>query len=359
MSIGLYASAALSAGIALVALALVLSARRHLRHSFAVGLLGLVTLAGSSTWMTLASTIVPISNKQPKPPEVHRPAPDPMVADLESRLRAAAELRTIVERDRDAARQDAAQLRKELRLLSERLHREHEALQGRLAEEREQRARSEASVREREAEIALLKRPVSPPAVATGEKTPPPPKPRTPETPSADSLRRVLASAEYSVHPLDHPELVAGMRGRWYSVRLGSKLTFSDRTFGIPAHEENLRKTAAIFQTEVINALGAKRNEVRFFARGSADERRLSRPADQPSVNVYSALPRATGDTFYAKSEPRRVTVVDNRDLPNLRALWLVDTLRPVLGEIAVLDSEPQGREKSAELVMFVPNPPP
>jgi hypothetical protein len=95
----------------------------------------------------------------------------------------------------------------------------------------------------------------------------------------------------------------------------------------------------------------------RLFVRGAADARRVAGPISRE----LSYLPRLPDGTHTSGPRGKRVTVlVQNEDLPTLRADWLREIVRPVLGavvsgDIDILENPPhQGHGRTAELVLFV-----
>jgi hypothetical protein len=330
MSAPFVASAVLFAGIGLVALALGLYARRHFRQAFTVGLCGLLALSGTSTWMTLAASSVVIvpapSPLPPNPPAIPPPpAADSSADDLQQKLKNALEDQQTVVRERDVSLSAAAKLREVL--------------------DAERKASKEMTARQNEAEAKVLIRDDEV-ARLRGELS---------ALRSKSDLHSLLSATSYVLIPRDEPEIVMGWRGRWYTVQLGTKIEFADREFNFPAAERLLRGRAEQFKRDVLAPLAAQQKGVRLFVRGSADERSLAKPADRPSLTDYMVLPRLTDGAYSPQPDARRVTVVDNRDLPNLRAIWLRQTLSQVLGDIAILDNRPAGQSRSAELILFVP----
>ena len=313
-------SAILFAGIGLTALALGLSARRHFRQAFAVGLFGLSALAGTATWMTLAASSAVIVQSPalppapPDPPVIPPPLPaDNTDDDLRQKLHKALEDRNSAERERDDALSAAAKVREEL--------------------DAERGSSTEQAARRKEAEAKVL---------------------TLNALRSTSDLHGVLSATAYVLIPSDESEIVTGLRGRWYTVQFGNKIEFADRAFRIPGAERLLQGRAEQFNREVIAPLMAQEKRSRLFVRGSADERSLSKPADRPPSTDYMVLPRVDG-AHSLQPDTRKVTVVDNRDLPNLRAIWLRDALSAALGDIAILDNRPAGQSRSAELILYVP----
>jgi hypothetical protein len=95
----------------------------------------------------------------------------------------------------------------------------------------------------------------------------------------------------------------------------------------------------------------------RLFVRGAADVR----PVGGPAARELSYLPRLPDGTHNPEPKVKQVTVpIQNADLPNLRADWLREIIRPALGalvsgDIDILENPPQQEhERTAELVLFV-----
>ena len=317
------ASLLLFPGLALVALAIGLLVRRYSAAALAVGLTGLLTLAIASTWITTAGPIKEPNERQPPNGDVERMAGE-LLTEQNKRAEA---LRNAAEADRKAAAAAArgAELDGKVR----------EAIKG----------QGEA---ERRAAILEDK-------LRGAQSAPPLPAP-----PDLTNVRRKLIEGDrpyYSTQ--EERELIPGRRGAWYVIRLlrgGKGWTFDDRQFVI-ADAIEIKASAARLRDDILIPLSQGGRHWRLFVRGSADVRRIAGSVGRE----LTFLPRLSDGTHSPEPRGKRVTVpVQNEELPTLRADWLREIVKPVLGvvatsEIEVLENPPQpGHGRTAELVLFV-----
>lgn len=174
-----------------------------------------------------------------------------------------------------------------------------------------------------------------------------------------------LSTPRYVTEPLRAQELVSGLRGGWYVVRLeqqGRPLRFETRRFRKPEAAQDIAETARSLDRELIAPLKAAGLPVRLFLRGSADARGYTGTDELPDEGrVIDYLRRGRDGRFAAEPREQRAgRVVRNRELPNLRADWVREQITPTLGSvagegIAILDNPPApGRERTVELVLYV-----
>lgn len=184
---------------------------------------------------------------------------------------------------------------------------------------------------------------------------PPPPTP-----PDLQRVRRMLANGGRPFYTTqDERELMPGRTGTWHIIHLlqgGKDWEFADREFALTDPAE-IKASAAHFRDDVLRPLTQAHKHWQLYARGAADARRVTGPTGRE----FYYLPSTPGGVHTTQPVGKRVTIpVQNKDLPILRADWLREIVRPILGsvepsEIEILDNPPQqGHGLTAELVLFV-----
>lgn len=361
MSASTTVSLLLFPGLALVALSIGLLARRYSAPALVVGLTGLVTLATASTWIiaTRPTTEAPPLDKpvidtalpkvvvpapEPKgddarprgpsppasPPEAQRPNAN--VERLEKELQAEREKRAAAETtsaDADRRAADAAT---------------------RAAELVDKLSKTQKGIDEAERKASILED-----RLRGAVPAPPPPRPL-----DLASIRRKLVDGDqryFTAH--EERELISGKSGSWYVIRLldgGKDWGFADRQF-VLADATEIKKSTVRLRDDVLAPLTQAGQNWRLFVRGSADVR----PVAGPVRRDLSYLPRLPDETYAQQPTSKQVSLpVRNEDLPTLRADWLREIVRPVLGSVAMADIElfenpPRpGHGRTAELVLFV-----
>lgn len=350
-------------GLGLVALAIGLLARRFSRSALVVGLTGLLTLTTASTWITASGPItdttqieklttdnaklkVAVAGRQAElddarkrpgePAKVRetltpeRQSPDAKVAPNEIEL-AKRELTEALQKADDAAQRAAAATVRMVDL-GEKVR---EAQNGRADAERR---------------IAILEEKLR------GVE----PKPSPPAPQDLPSIRRKLADGDlpYYAARLER-ELIPGRRGAWYVVRLlrgGRDWNFADRQFALPDATE-IKISATRLRDDVLLPLTRAGQTWTLFVRGAAD----ARPISGPVGRQLSYLPRLSDGTHSPEPRGKQVAFpVQNEELPTLRADWLREIVRPLVGDlgkrdIEILENPPMpGHDRTAELVLFV-----
>lgn len=196
----------------------------------------------------------------------------------------------------------------------------------------------------------------------------PPPAPGSRPTVAAELQRRLAdrwTTPYFKAEPLRATELVSGLRGSWYVVRLdanGRPLAFANRRFSSPEAADAIKASARALDQELIAPVKASAQQVQLFFRGTADQRRYAgRDEMPPAGHEVAYLPRRPDGSFDAARRMQRSgAVVRNGELPNLRADWVRRTIAPVLAErgftdLDILENPPApGRARTVELVMFV-----
>lgn len=186
------------------------------------------------------------------------------------------------------------------------------------------------------------------------------PRPAPRQDPDPGAIRRKLDDGDPLFYATNSErELIPGRRGSWHVVRLlrsGKAWEFADRQFALPDAAE-IKAGVVKLRDDILIPLTRAGRPWRLFVRGEADARPVAGPVDRE----LTFLPRLPGGTYEAKPKGRRVTIpVTNEDLPNLRAEWLREIVRPALGtlvtdDIDILENPPhQEHGRTAVLVLFV-----
>jgi hypothetical protein len=173
-------------------------------------------------------------------------------------------------------------------------------------------------------------------------------------------IRRKLADGDRPFYSTEEErELIAGRKGTWYVVRLlqgGKDWNFADRQFVLSDSTE-IKASIVHLRADVLVPLSQAGKYWRLFVRGAADPRRVAGPVGRD----LAYLPRLPDGTYASEPRSDRVNILaKNDDLPTLRADWLREIVRSVLGDIVsgdidILENPPQQEHgRTAELVLFV-----
>lgn len=346
-------------GLGLVALALGLLSRRYSRSAFVVGLAGLFAITTGSMWITTAGPMKVVApppdatftGKPNSPTEVKDPGaapaglPTPIdpVQPINSEIESLKNQLALEQTNRAEAEKRASRTTEKFSELEGMLARTDQDLR------KTQKERATA-VQELDALKLELER----------VKSAPPALPPPPATPDPEDIRRKLESGHPQYYVAE-PEsgLISGMEGTWYSVQLrqaGKSWNFDDRQF-VLADAAEIKASVSRLRDDVLIPLSKSKTDWRLFVRGAAD----ARPVSGPVAREVAYLPRLPDGTHAPNSTPRRVPiVVQNQELPILRADWLREVIRPLLAnsttaEIEILENPPQPEhDRTAELVLWV-----
>jgi len=327
------------ASLGLVALALLLPMRRYSGRALAIGLVGLFALTTSLTWISYAGPTIP---------EIPPSDRDEQIRELEKQVATTKVENDRIRTDRDTAQREAAQAKAEA-------ERVNAALQAERDTAKRDREAASAEIVERENKIAKLEE-------------------RLKANPERDtSIRQVLADhldrPSYTSDPLEQRTLVAGLTGNWYVIRLklsGKPLSFGDGQFRLPGAPQELTESALQLHKELLAPIRQVAKSTRLFLRGAADYRQLLGVPKELEVRELKILQRSPDGITY-EAVPQRQSLpahLRNDDLPNLRADWLRQQIRPLLqsvgsSDIEILDNRRSlNNERTAELIVFVEWPP-
>ena len=327
-------------GLGLVAVAIGLLVRRYSVPAFVVGLVGLLTLTTASTWITAAGPMTDTTQLAK------------LTTDNAKLKDTIAKQQLELEDARKRPREPGPEMAE-----VDRLDRDLRAEQSKRAETQ----RNAAELNEKLSEVRIGKVEAEHKAALLEEKlrgvqsTPAPPKP-----PDLPSIRRKLTDGNLPYYATQVAgELIPGRKGSWYVVHLlqgGRDWNFADRQFVLPDAKE-IKVSAARLRDDVLRPLSQAGQRWQLFARGVADPRRVFGPVGRE----LSYLPRLSDGTYSPEPKGKQVALpVQNEDLPTLRADWLREIVRPVVGDIGAgdietLENPPQpGHGRTAELVLFV-----
>ncbi|MDX2259829.1 MAG: hypothetical protein NW205_13060 [Hyphomicrobiaceae bacterium] len=363
------ATIGLVCGLALTAIGLVAVARRYSASGFAVALIGLLGIAFAGTWsvreLAQLRAAVVTSPAPPAAPTV--PEPNQAVQEALTRARDAESLAATATSERDEARRKAEDA--EAALTTERTARDaaREAARQEAAADAQSRAEAsaKAALARAEEEIAGLRR-----RIAELERPPAASDPTVPVTEVVAYMRSLIGkrldTPFYEIAPLPGAELVEGLTGSWYVLRLkvdGVPLTFPDARFRLDGDPARMGPGIEQAQRDVLDPVALLAKDHRVFVRGSADARRvIGSDADQPSAQQLAVL-TPLGDGRYGRSTAQRpiMTPLRNDDLPALRADWLRGRLTAAgMSEpIDILATTPSanpggGVQRTAEIVLYV-----
>jgi hypothetical protein len=318
------ATVAIFASLGLVALALGLLARAYTTTALVTGLVGLLTLTTTSTWLAQAG---PVIVNDPSTTNCSR-------WSLLRRYRPSCQMNGVS----PAVLRQLAQLR--------------------------------AATRRQPQQPPPQDKCAKPEAPVSGPPLSCPPAPQ--QSVDHDAIGRRLDNQFYSSRRLEQRELVTGLEGSWYIIDLkvnGGKLGFPDRRFKLPTDTAAaVQDSASKLQSDIFDHLPRIAPEYRLFVRGRADERQVSRgPTDPPDNRWLKVRPTEvqTGPDRERKYTREQVTrqpapaAVANSHLPNLRADSVLEAIKGKLkghgNDIEILDNLPApGDAKTVELVLFV-----
>lgn len=338
------ATFAMFSGLGLVALALVLMARRYTLPALVIGLSGLLPLTASAAWVVRAW---PANNVQTESDMVEALRRE--IADLKAQT-------ARKDADLEAERQKGAEAESERQALLKRAN-EQERRATELQRQADDLA-TQLEPRERES-VAVSVKPVEPP-----RSSPEPTRLREGDAAYMQSLiSKRIETPHYSVEPLGQRELVAGLNGHWYVLRLrlnGEPLVFPDRRFRLDPGDA-LRKTMEHLVHDILRPVARLADAHRVFVRGGADSRRVSGATEAPGTTELMVLPRSSESTWRDQPEVHRMTgVISNEDLPALRAEWLRSQISPLLPEgptavASILANSPgPDQERAAEIMLYI-----
>jgi len=329
------ATVVLFPGLGLVALAIGLLVQRYSASALVIGLAGLLILTTASTWITISGPVM--DNTQ-----IDRLKTDnarlkdtiaSQLADLEAARKPSPEpMPAMVPPQHQSPNAEVERLAGEL-----------QAEQSKLAEAQNGRLEAERRAAHLEEDLQGAQ-PAAP----------------LPKPPDLSSIRRKLADGDLPYYSTQaERDLIPGRKGSWYVVRLlqgGRDWKFADRQFVLPDATE-IKASAARLRNGVLYPLSQAGRRWQLFVRGAADARRVSGPVDRE----LSYLPRLSDGTYSPEPRGKQVALpVQNEELPTLRADWLREIVRPLVGdagvgEIEILENPPQpGHGRTAELVLFV-----
>jgi hypothetical protein len=305
------------ASLGLVALALVLLVRRYSTSAFAIGLVGLLALTTTLTWITFGR------------PETEPQAIDYLKGEMAPR-----------NKDLQSLREQVQGLEKRLQALeaeSDRIPTDLAAAQARLR----------AAQQDLQAKVAELEKNTK----------------AIPQQNVRQMLANRLDTSFYMSQLLDQRSLVAGLTGSWYVMRLrlgGKQIVFADGQFRIPDAVQEVKQSALQLQKDVLIPVAQAAKSTRLFVRGGADYRRLVSATVVPEVHELLILPRLSNGSYAGLPRRLRPAVpVRNEDLPNLRADWLRQNIEPVLSygsaDIQILENPPAAdQERTVDLILYV-----
>jgi hypothetical protein len=184
--------------------------------------------------------------------------------------------------------------------------------------------------------------------------------PASPRPVDLQVIRRKLADGDQPFYSTEEErELIAGRKGTWHVVRLlqgGKDWSFADRQFVLSDSRE-IKASMVHLRDDVLVPLSQDGKYWRLFVRGAADSRRVAGPVGRD----LAYLPRLPDRTYASEPRNDRLNILaKNDDLPTLRADWLREIVRSVLGDIVsgdidILENPPeQEHGRTAELVLFV-----
>ena len=417
-----FATTVIFASLGIVGLALGLLARRYSLPVLAIGLAGLLALTAASTWITLtwpefidqatkelSTQNVQLRNTNVKLNEVNTAATITLTKShertnrLDSRIQNLTSERDLIRTKNESTKAAGADLTRQI----DKLVLEAARLETKLMEEGTKRAKAEQDVKV--AETRLKKR------LLIAER-----KKQEAERLNLDlnteieerkKTERLLSEAHdmakndgrklavlrgklikqntSAIHPqflrpaldnrlengcyisrsLPRNELVLGLQGSWYALRLknrGKPLVFADGQFRIPEAKKEIQECALRFHKEVVVPVAKVAKRIRLFVRGGADTRRIIGQVEDPEVRKITYLPLQQSGRYTRDPKQQAVTVpVRNEDLPNLRADWLRQLIRSALatsgadikniGAIDILQNKPGRRhERTADYLLYV-----
>jgi hypothetical protein len=339
------------ASLGLVALALLLLVRRYSGRALAIGLAGLFALSTALTWISYAGPAIPEIPLAKREQE--------KIRELEKRLGALNIDYDQIRADHEAMQARLGKTQRESDQAKAEIERMNAELQAERDTGKRNRDAASARIAELENNIAMLK--------AIPQQPPPSPLPK--DTPNdVENFRRKLAGLDtpslyYSSRLLDQRTLVAGFTGSWYLIRLklgGKPLSFGDGRFQLPGAVQELTESALQLNKDLLPIRQAAKS-TRLFLRGSADDRPLRGTPKELEVRELKILRPLRDGTYEAES--RRLSLpahVRNPELPNLRADWLRQQIRPLLQSVGspdmeILDNRPSlNNELTVDLILYV-----
>ncbi|MFZ4809039.1 MAG: hypothetical protein ACOYLQ_17440 [Hyphomicrobiaceae bacterium] len=346
------AALTLFAGLGLAGIAHAWLARETTRAGFVIGAMGLAATSAAGTWIVSEER-----TPEPPPPQAVEASPA-QLDDLRDRVLTLERSITAKEGALAIAETAAAEARRSREAAGVKIADLEKAL---LAEKSSAAARVEEA---RKAVAAEVERRVAAERATATAVLEARPKQAAQESP-AEQLRRKLTNQQtlsYDIYQLDKREVVTGLTGDWYIIRLkvrGKPIAFADRQFRIAELEPEMQQITRALQTDVLTPLGRHAGKVRLFTRGFADSRRVSGPTDPPGVRSLKVLEKRPDGTYAARPKSQDVPKsISNDDLPNLRAAWVKDQLaRHVTnaGEVLILANSPApATERTVDVLLYV-----
>ena len=341
------------ASIGLIALALGLLARAYSPGALVTGMAALLALTTASTWIAMAW------------PEAQSTIADAPAADKPINAITSGDSQALLEREKregDQARRELASAKQKAAFLeteAARLTADRDAERARSNQAERDAVTARTKAAEFEKKVADLEAIINGANTATAT--------RLPAIASANGSKSLrgklnipLNTPFYSSKRLTEPQLVAGLKGSWYVMRLkrgDGPMVFADRKFEIPDAVQEIENSTRAFQSEVMAPLAAAGVRTQVFLRGGADDRRVAGAADAVASRELMILPRLTDGTYVpapARRSPAKT--LTNSDLPNLRADWLRQRIARILQtNIGLLENPPaRGGERTVELLLFV-----
>jgi hypothetical protein len=327
--------------LGLVALAIGLLARRYSATALMIGLAGLLGLTTASTWIAYAR------------PENAAPVINTLkaeIAGLNKELHGARERIQALEKGIEALRTKNDEIRTELRTA----HAQKE-------EARQEADKEKGKVDGLTKELAAERARVA--GLEKQRSTPPSPPPKvSPIGPDIrDKLDGRVVTPFYTSEPLEQRALVAGLTGRWYVMRLkldDKPFVFAARQFRMSDAVQQIKESVLHLRTEILDPVGQVAKSTRPFLRGGADALPVAGATEIPDTRELEVLPSLPGGTY--ESSPKNFSLpspVRNDDLPSLRADWLRQHIRPILGsaDVELLENRPApGQERTVDLILYV-----
>jgi Skp family chaperone for outer membrane proteins len=325
------------ASLGLVALAMGLLARRYSATALTIGLAGLLALTTASTWIAYA-----------KPENAV-----PVINTLKSEI-------ARLNKELHGAREPIQELEKRI----EALQRKNNDIQKELSTAQAEKARARQDADKANGKIEGLTKELTATRakVAELEKQRPPPKVAPIDPGIRGKLDGRVVTPFYTAEPLQQRALVAGRTGRWYVMRLkldDKPFVFADRQFRMPETMQQIKESVLHLRTDILAPVGQVAKSTRLFLRGGADARPVAGATEIPDTREVEVLPSLPDGTTYASS-PKHLSLplpVRNDDLPSLRADWLRQHIRPILGsaDIELLENRPApGQERTVDLILYV-----
>ena len=177
---------------------------------------------------------------------------------------------------------------------------------------------------------------------------------------------RRIDTQDYSMTPYPETQLVSGLQGSWYVIRL----KINDTAFAFRARQFRQSEAASALANSLNHLIEEELAPVaevsitrRLFLRGCADPPDVSGPTERPDKRELAVLSRQSDGIYAARTTSRPVAdPIRNADLPGLRAAWLGEQVRPMVQplklattDLEILENPPAaGQERTAEIIFYV-----